>query len=97
MATRFKHQSFDSSQSNTLSKVGERLLWMTGQKVTVRVVYAEIGQLGSDTFNAVYEDTVPLGREYFFVFNISGRKRLIRTSSVVEIITHGDSFEEEAS
>lgn len=69
------------------SKVGERLDWLRGQMVTVRVVYAELGQVGGDTFTAIYEDTVPLGREYFFIFNASGQRRLIRTTSVVEIAT----------
>jgi hypothetical protein len=78
-----------ATESNTASKVGERLQWLQGQIVRVRVVYAEIGQLGGETFDAVYEDTVPLGREYFFVFNVSGCRRLIRTSSVVEISTLG--------
>lgn len=74
------------NESNTLSKVSERLAWLVGKKVTVRVVYAEIGQLGGETFEAVYQDTVPLGREYFFIFNISGKHRLIRTTAVVEIV-----------
>ncbi len=69
----------------TQSKLGERLEWLIGKKVTVRVAYAEIGQLGGETFHAVYEDVVPLGREYFFVFNVAGKRRLCRTSSVVEI------------
>lgn len=69
----------------TQSKVGERLEWLAGRKVTVRVAYAEIGQLGGETFAAVYEDVVPLGREYFFVFNVAGKRRLVRTSSVIEI------------
>lgn len=77
----------NATESNTWSKVGERLQWLQGSVVTVRVAYAEIGQIGSETFKAVYEDTVPLGREYFFVFNVSGRRRLIRTSAVVEIST----------
>lgn len=81
-----KPGDFDAGQSNTLSKVGERLSWLTGRKVTVRVTYREIGQLGGETFSGVYEDTLPLGRAYFFVFNIAGRRRLITTTSVVEIL-----------
>lgn len=74
-------------KAETGSKVGERLEWLQGQMVRVRVAYAELGQVGGDTFTATYEDTVPLGREYFFIFNASGQRRLIRTSSVVEIMT----------
>ena len=75
----------------TQSKVGERMEWLSGKRVTVRVAYAEIGQVGSETFHGVYEDVVPLGREYFFVFNIAGRRRLVRTSSVVEIAEAADA------
>lgn len=91
LKTTAQEAKFDQGTSNTLSKVGERLQWLVGRKVTVRVAYAELGQLGSETFRAVYQDTVPLGREYFFIFNIAGRHRLIRTSAVVEIDT-GDTI-----
>lgn len=84
-----RKRSVSAGDSSPLSKVGERLQWLVGHNVTVRVAYAEIGQEGADTFAAVYEDTLPLGREYFFVFNVAGRRRLIRTSAVVEIITEG--------
>lgn len=83
----------NAGESNTASKVGERLAWLQGRIVEVRVAYAEIGQLGGETFRAVYEDTVPLGREYFFVFSVAGRRRLIRTSTVVEIAEQGDAPE----
>jgi len=76
---------FDASKPGTASKVSERLGWLQGKKVSVRICYSEIGQLGGESFVALYEDTVPLGREYFFVFSVSGKRRLVRTSSVVEI------------
>lgn len=69
------------------SKVSERLGWMVGSTVIVRVAYAELGQLSPETFTAVYQDTLPLGREYFFVFSVGNHQRLIRTSAVVEITT----------
>lgn len=78
----------DPEKINTASKVGERLAWLQGSKVDVRLCYAEIGQLGGEIFTAVYEDTVPLGREYFFIFNVAGRHRLVRTTSVIEILEH---------
>ena len=71
---------------NTQSKVSERIEWLEGSKVTVRLAYAEIGQVNGESFEAVYMTTVPLGREYFFVFSISGKRRLIRCSSVIEVI-----------
>ena len=57
-------------ESGIRSKVSERLDWLRGRKVVVRVRYAEIGQLGEETFSGVYEDTLLLGREYFFLFSI---------------------------
>lgn len=69
----------------TLSKVSERLLWLKGKRVAVRVAYAEIGQMGGESFNALYEDVLPLGREYFFVFRVSNARVLIRTSTVIEV------------
>jgi|WetSurMetagenome_2_1015567.scaffolds.fasta_scaffold612739_2 hypothetical protein len=73
-------------KQETVSKVGERLGWLTGRKVRVRLAYGELGQLGSEEFIAVYMDTLPLGREYFFSFKSGGKNRLVRTTSVVEII-----------
>jgi hypothetical protein len=81
-------KEFSPDKSNTMSKVSERLQWLQNSKVTVRVCYAEIGQVGNETFEAVYEDTVPLGREYFFVFNVAGRRKLLRTVSVISIEQH---------
>lgn len=69
----------------TSSKVGERLLWLSGRRVSVRLSYAELGQLGSETFVATYMDTLPLGRGYFFVFEVAGKRRVVRTESVVEM------------
>ena len=86
---RLAQSKFSGDESNTQSKVSERLDWLRGHKVAVRVAYAESGQLAGEQFKAVYEDTVPLGREYFFVFNVAGRRRLVRTSSVIEIETDG--------
>lgn len=53
--------------------------------VKVRLSYAEIGQMGSEEFTGVYEDTLPLGRAYFFVFAVGRQKRLVQTSHVVEM------------
>jgi hypothetical protein len=86
-------RQFSGDESNTQSKVSERLDWLRGHKVLVRVTYAEIGQVGGERFKAVYEDTVPLGRQYFFVFSIAGRRRLVSTTAVVEIETDGDVAE----
>ena len=73
------------TKTDSVSKVAERLTWLEGQSVTVRVCYAEIGQLGGEVFDAIYRDTLPLGREYFFVFEVDGLSRLVRTPSVVEV------------
>lgn len=82
-------KSFDPDASNTLSKVSERVQWLCGSKVTVRMTYFASADAESTMFNAVFEDVLPLGREYFFVFNISGCRRLVRTSNVVEIAQFG--------
>jgi hypothetical protein len=71
--------------TNPSSKVAERLEWLIGKSVSVRVAYAEIGQMGGEVFQATYVDIVPLGREYFFVFNVGGLRRVFRTSSVIEL------------
>lgn len=71
--------------NNTMSKVAERLLWLRKKEVEVHLAYSELGAIGSETFKAVFEDCIPTGREYFFVFNVAGKRRLVRTASVVEI------------
>ena len=74
------------------TSVSERLAWwLEGAHCLVRVAYAEIGQVGGEQFHAIYRDVVPLGREYFFVFEVAGRRRLVRTSSVVEIAATDDN------
>lgn len=67
------------------SKVGERMMWLSGRNVRVRLRYAELGQLGSEEFVAQYEDCHPMGRSYFFVFSVGGKRRVIQTEHVVEM------------
>lgn len=67
------------------SKVGERLLWLSGKRVKVRLAYAELGQLGSEEFVALYRDCHPMGRSYFFVFSVGEKRRVIQTNHVVEL------------
>ena len=73
----------------SVSVVSDRLAWLTGQAVIVKVAAAEY--LGIDQpheFAAVYLETLPMGSAYFFRFKLStGATRLIRTNSVVEINT----------
>jgi len=68
------------------SKVGERLMWLSGKKVRVKMNYSELGQLGSEEFTATYKDTYPLGREYFFSFEVGGKSRIVRTTAIVEMV-----------
>lgn len=68
------------------SKVGERLMWLSGRNVKVRLRYAELGQLGSEEFVATYQDCHPMGRGYFFVFSTGGKRRIIQTDHVVEMV-----------
>jgi hypothetical protein len=72
------------------SKVAERLTWLVGKRVSVRVSYAESGQTAGEEFVGIYRDVLPLGREYFFVFEWNNTERIIRTTSVVELIVQGD-------
>jgi hypothetical protein len=72
-------------EKNVQSRVGERVEFLQGKKVRLRVAYAEIGQLGGETFDAIFRDCIPLGREYFFVLEVSNATRMIRTSAVIEI------------
>ena len=74
---------------NSGSKVADRIAFLVGHHVTVRVTYAESSGIGGETFNAIYRDTLPMGREYFFVFEVSGKARLVRTTAVVEVIENG--------
>lgn len=69
----------------THSKVAERLEFLAGAEVEVRVAYIEAASNQTETFRATYEDCVPMGREYFYLFGVSGKTRLVRTSSVIEI------------
>lgn len=74
-----------SAEKNVQSRVGERVEFLQGKIVRVRVAYAEIGQLGGELFDALFRDCIPLGREYFFVLEVSGKSRLVRTSAVIEL------------
>lgn len=67
------------------SVVADRLSWLEGHKVRVRVSFVEPGQLSQEVFEGEYTNTLPMGREYFFVFKVSGHMRLVRTSSVLEM------------
>jgi hypothetical protein len=67
------------------SKVSERLLWLSGKQVSVRLSYVELGQINSEEFVATYRDTLPMGRAYFFVFEVGGRNRLVRTENVIDM------------
>ena len=75
----------ENDKPEASSKVGERLLWLSGHKVKVRLSYAELGQLASEEFVATHKDTYPLGREYFFCFEVVGKNRIVRTTAVVEM------------
>jgi hypothetical protein len=66
------------------SKVSERLYWLRNKEVRVAVATWETKE-ALEYFDARYEDVVPLGREYFFIFVVKGSRRLIRTTSVIEI------------
>ena len=74
--------------AHTTSKVSDRLDWLIGQMVEIypQVVSGE-GERPIP-FIAVYQDTLPLGSEYFFKFRLeNGTIRLIRTRAVLEIRT----------
>ena len=71
--------------SGETSKVGERVAFMRGKRVTVRLSYAELGKLTEEAFESTLEDVIPLGREYFFVFVTGSKNRLVRCSSVIEV------------
>jgi hypothetical protein len=78
------------ASKNSSNRIADRLAWLQGKRVTVRVSYADSGQLSAEEFVGIYRDVVPMGREYFFVFEWNNTERLIRTSSVVEIVAMGD-------
>ena len=78
-------QTKDIAKTPAASKVSERLEWLVGKRVFVRVGHSDSGQPGGETFHATYIDVVPLGREYFFVLQQSSVTRMIRTSSVIEL------------
>lgn len=80
-----------STSATSASKVSERLEWLEGKTVCVRFAPDSAGALTGETFIATYVDTLPMGREYFFVFDTPEGKRLIRTSSVVELAERGPS------
>lgn len=61
-------------------------MWLSGRTVKVRLRYAELGQLGSEEFTATYQDCHPLGRCYFFVFVVGGKRRVVQTEHVVEMM-----------
>jgi hypothetical protein len=82
------------------SIVADRVAFLEGKKVTVRVWWATASAEPKDSadspptpdspsgphvFSAVFESIVPLGREYFFVLRVDGRRSLIRTGSVLEM------------
>jgi len=66
-------------------RYGFPLLGCKPRGKTYRSRYVQLEQTGTRTGTRVKAVPVPLGREYFFVFEVGGKRRLVRTSGVTEI------------
>lgn len=75
--------------SESGSKVSNRLAWLEGQRVYVRMSYADTGQVTTSAFEATYLDTLPMGRSYFFVLSVDGARHVVRTENVVSMMELG--------
>ncbi len=72
------------------SRVTERLAFLIGKRVRVRVWWNSEAQAASpagDLFVATFIDCLPVGRDYFLVFETNGRPRrtIIKSSAVLQI------------
>jgi hypothetical protein len=70
-------------KSNTKSVIAERLDWLEGKDVRIRV-RSESGE-EPEQIVAIYLDTLPVGRAYFFKLKVGGVIHLIQTEQVVEV------------
>lgn len=74
--------------ANGESVVKERVSFLVGKLVRVRVWWSQEGQQaspGGDLFDAVLVDLVPVGRDYYFVFETSGKRSVIKTAAVLQM------------
>jgi hypothetical protein len=74
--------------SNGESIVKERVGFLIGRKVVVRVWWSQEGQQSSpsgDLFDAILVDCIPIGRDYYFVFEANGKRSIIKTAAVLQI------------
>jgi hypothetical protein len=70
-------------QPQSTSIVSERLTWLIGHKVRVKVRANSDGQ--SEDFTGNYEDCLPVGRAYFMVFMVKGLRRMLQSDYIVQI------------
>lgn len=68
------------------SKVSDRMAWLAGKAVKVKVKLEVDGEWTHETFLAQYLDCYPMGRGYFFVFLVDESRRLVATDQVIEIL-----------
>ena len=76
----------DNQPTNRLqpaSIVSERLTWLIGRNVRVKLQTSKDGQ--SEDFTAIYEDCLPVGRGYFMVFVVKKKRRLVQSSYVTQL------------
>lgn len=73
----------NSNETSPSGKVSERLIWLAGKNVMVRLRSADPSQ--TEEFAAIYLDCYPMGRAYFFVLAVAGKRRVIQTDHVLEL------------
>jgi hypothetical protein len=69
--------------NQSTSIVSERLTWLIGRNVRVKLQTSAGGQ--SEEFTATYEDCLPVGRGYFMVFMVKEKRRLVQSSYVTQV------------
>ena len=71
----------------------ERLEWMRGKEVDVRIVYYEEGAPCGEAFAGVYVDAVRLGEAVFLLVQIGHVLRAVNTKSIVDFSADSGSEE----
>lgn len=78
-------------QKHNGSTMRERLTDLIGKRVQVRVWWSAEAKEASpdgDLFVAVLRDCIPIGRDYYFVFELQGsrpRRTMIKTAAVLQV------------
>jgi hypothetical protein len=77
------NQATNRQPQSATSIVSERLTWLIGHKVRVKLRTTPDGQ--SEDFTGIYEDCLPVGRGYFMVFKVEEKRRMLQSDHIIQL------------